>query len=140
MPERFPPMDVGDVHLDHAGARPGDGVVQRHAGVRVGGRIQHHANRFTCRLSPPGLLNPIDELTLAVGLAELQAPAQLVRHLQAGMLDIGQGRLAVDVGFTHPKQIEVRAVETYAEVMGYSITLRVSEIAHRRTDNERAEA
>src|SRR4029453_7365524 len=134
-------MHVRNVQFDHAGTRPDYGVVQRNAGVGVGRGIQDNTGSVTSRLSSTGLLDPVDELTFAVGLTELQSPTQLVRHLQAGTLDIGQGRLAVDIGLTRPKQVEVRAVQDVGGGHGGTQSeLRASEIAHRRTEEKRAEA
>jgi hypothetical protein len=111
MPKRLTAMHVGDVHLDHSSTRSGDRVLERDAGMGVRGRVQYYADRLAGRLSLTGLLDPIDQLTLPVGLAKFQRPAQFIRDLQTGPLDIGQGRLAIDLWLAHPQQAEVRAIQ-----------------------------
>src|SRR5207342_712400 len=134
MAERLSAMNVRDVQLDYPSSRSGDGVMQRDAGVGVRRGVQDDTDRLTVCLSSAGLLDPVDKLALAVGLTELQIPTQLVRDLEAGALDIGQGCRAVDLWLAHPQQIQIRAVQDVRGCHGGTPSqLRASEIAHRRS-------
>src|SRR3954452_10589984 len=81
------------------------------AGVGIGGSVQHRADGFTGCLRCASLLDPIDQLALAVGLAEFQTPAEFACHIPAGTLDIGQRRGAVNLRLTEAEQVEVRTVQ-----------------------------
>src|SRR5215211_8562368 len=54
--ELLPAEDVGDVQLNNASTRPGDSVMQSHAGVGVSRGVQHRADPVASRLNPPHLL------------------------------------------------------------------------------------
>ncbi|MPN56455.1 hypothetical protein SDC9_204144 [bioreactor metagenome] len=57
------------------------------------------------------LVNPFHQLALMVALAELQLQAMAHASPLAELLDIGQRGRAVDGGFAHAQQIEIRAIE-----------------------------
>jgi hypothetical protein len=111
MPERLPPVHIADVHLDHPYAAAGDRVGQRDAGVGVRAGVEHHPGQVALPLVHPGLLDRLDQLPLVVGLPEVQVPAELVGHLPAPLLDIGQGGGAVGLGLPYAQQVEVGAVQ-----------------------------
>ena len=100
-------MDVADVALDRRHADALDGVMARDRSVGQAARIEHDAGR----LLGAGLLDPIDDHALVVGLAKLDAEAVRVGGLAAELLDVLERRMAIDVRLAGAEQIEVRAVE-----------------------------
>jgi hypothetical protein len=81
--ERLTPMHVRDVQLDHGQLDTFDRVVQCNGRVGEGAGVEDGADRFP-RPHPPALgLDPVDQLTLVVGLPEVELEAEVVRRLPA---------------------------------------------------------
>ena len=72
MPEFLPGVDVRQVDFDGRNADSRDGVPQGDAGVGVGGGVQDDDIEL-----PLGLLNPANQFTLQIGLAELDRCLEL---------------------------------------------------------------
>ena len=106
MAEGFTLENIGQVNLyDRAGAlqqRIHDGD----RGVGVGRRIDNDTQRIA-----PGLLDPSDDFTLVVALAEIQGESELRGTFPARCLDFGQGLATVNLGFTAPQHVQIRPVE-----------------------------
>ena len=106
MSEGFTLENIGQVNLyDRAGAlqqRIHDGD----RGVGIGRRIDNDTQRIA-----PGLLDPSDDFTLVVALAEIQGETELCGTFPARRLDFGQGLAAVNLWFTAPQHVQIRPVE-----------------------------
>src|SRR5207237_304941 len=100
-------MNVGDVHLDRRNLHREDGIEDRNRRRRVAGRIDHDAGGIV-RLR---LMNPVDDLALAVGLAEFDGEIEAARSVAAQLLHLGERGMPVFLGLADPKRVEVRAVQ-----------------------------
>jgi hypothetical protein len=70
VPELLALVDVRDVQLDHRELRSLDRVVQRDRRVRVGTRVVDGADAVARLDLATEVMDPVDQLTLVVGLAE----------------------------------------------------------------------
>ena len=61
------------------------------------------------------LVDPVDDLVLAVRLVESDLEAEFARHRPAVALDVGQRLVAVDVRLALAEQVEVRTVQDVDE-------------------------
>ena len=108
MPELLTSRRVRQVHLDQAPSRPGDDGAGVPDGIRVvgeGGRVEDDVGAAV-----GGLVQPLDELGLAVGLAHRASSPRSAAHPRTGAV-IGEGRPAVDVRLAGSQPVEVGAVE-----------------------------
>lgn len=71
----------------------------------AGGIDQHSVMRFLC------LVNPADQLALAIALSKINGQVQLCSHSAAQRLDVGEGVVAVDLRLARAQQVEIGAVE-----------------------------
>ena len=65
-----------------------------------------------------GLVDEIDQLAFAVGLAAIGLQAELRGRIHAQLLDIGEPRMAVGLGLAGPQHVEVRTVENIDRLVG----------------------
>src|SRR6185312_17479546 len=106
MPEALAPEDVGQMHLDNRQVGGLERVVHRDRGVRQSAGVENDPIRSLARL-----LDPVDELALVIGLAEIDGEVERRGPRDAALLDIGQRIVAVSRRFPHAEQVEVRAVK-----------------------------
>ena len=107
MPETLAGVNVADVHFDRRNLHRDQRIMQRDRGVRIAAGVDDDSG-YLFRVS---LVNEIDQLALAVGLAALGLHAELRRRFRAELFDIGKLRVAVRLRFPRPQHVEVRAVE-----------------------------
>ena len=105
MAEFFAGMDIGKMDFHDRQLGGGDGIAQRHAGVRIAGGIDHHHIGL-----PHSILNPRHQRAFVVALAKLNFSAALGLFAH-GAFDVGQSGGAVNLRLPLPQQIEVWAVE-----------------------------
>jgi hypothetical protein len=98
-------VDVGDMHLDDRAFAGLQRVQHRHGEMAEARRIDDDSSRL------PRLLDPVDHLVLAVGLAEFEGKAMTRGDLAARGLNVGQGLGTVDVRFALAQQIQVGPVQ-----------------------------
>src|SRR5581483_1302879 len=103
----FTREDIGYVHLDHRHVGGDQRVVNGDRRVRIAAAIDDEAGR----LLRAGFVDPIDQLAFAVGLAEFDGQAVLLRGFPAERLDVLQRGAAVFLRLPVAEQIEVGAVE-----------------------------
>ena len=111
MPERLTGKHVADVQLHQRYASALDRVMQRHAGMGIGARIEHHTGQLPRCMQPPRMVDGVDQFALVVALAEIKLPAMARARLQAQRLHIGQGGLAIHRRFARAQQVEIGTVE-----------------------------
>ncbi len=82
-------------------------IVQRDRGVRIAAGVDDDAGHL------PGmrLVDEVDQLALAVGLAAIRLQAELRCGFHAQLFDIGERRMAILFRLPYPQHVEVRAVE-----------------------------
>jgi len=106
MAKSFSAVNIRQVDLDHRQLGRLERVEDGDRGVRVGAGIEDDAiGILAC------LLDPVDQLALVVGLAEIDRQAQLRRLLQARLFDIGQGLAPVGRGLADTEKVQVRPIE-----------------------------
>ena len=98
--------DVGHVDLEHRERHRLDRVVQRHAVLRQRGRIEQRAVERV-----DALVQLVDEHALVVRLQRLELDAALVSEAMQPLVDLRQGRRAVDVRLAAAEQVQVGAVQ-----------------------------
>src|SRR5208282_5604578 len=106
MPERFAPIHVRQMHLDHWNTHGLDGVANRNAGVRVCARIDQEYVALAARL-----LNSIDDPAFAVRLKRLNPHFKLASQVLEFLVDIGQAGSAVDFRFAFAEEIQVGSMD-----------------------------
>lgn len=105
--EFFATVDVADVHLHDGGIECDQSVTQRNGGMRVPTGIDDDARDS----SPPGLVDPIDQLALVVRLPCLDHRSELRgRRFTAGN-DVVQRVSPVELRLALAQQIQVGPVE-----------------------------
>ena len=105
-PEFLPGVHVAEVNLDERDGHGQQRVPQRHAGVGQGAGVQQDEVHLA-----GGLLDPVDQGGLGIGLEGLQLVPGGGGGGGRGLLDVGQGRGAVQMGFPPAEQVQVGAVE-----------------------------
>lgn len=104
--EGFAGFDVGEVDFDGGEIDGGDGVAEGVAVVGEGAGVDEEA------VGPgAGVVDGVDEDAFVVGL--LVAEFGVVLGGEGGelLVDVGEGEVAVDVGFTGAEKVEVGAVK-----------------------------
>jgi len=77
MAEFLPLVNIGQMYFNCRQADPRDSIPDRDAGVGIGSRVNDNSVVFC-----PSLLNPGNQLTLAIGLAQIYLHSQLLRQLR----------------------------------------------------------
>jgi hypothetical protein len=99
-------VDVRDVQLDEPAREHLERVHERHGRERERCRVDDDAQG-----SPvDGLVDPLDELVLPIGLPEDKRTA--IRGFAAHGLDVRQRRAAIDLRLTRAEAVEVRPLRT----------------------------
>jgi len=106
MSKRLAPEDVRQMHLDHRPFADQQRIKQRNRGVGIGTGVDDQPV-----LRRPRLLNPRDQVTLLVGLPEIQAQPQRLGAVPTQPFDITQGQGSINGRFPHAQHIQVGAVE-----------------------------
>ena len=104
--EFFALVRVGEVDLDHRTIECEEGVEDRDGSMCVGRWVDDDRGGFF-----PGLLDPIDEGTLMVGLAEVDFQSRVLGFVAREGLYIGERVRAVNFRLASPQHVEVGAVE-----------------------------
>ena len=106
VPETLPGMDVGEMDFDDRNLGGYDGVPNRQTSVSIGGGVEND------RVIPASsFLDPVNELTLVIGLAEVDLDPKRLGPCPDHRLDLLQGRSAIDFRLPLPEEIQVRPVE-----------------------------
>src|SRR4051794_35906446 len=100
-------MDVGDVHLDGRDGSRENCIEDRNRSRGVACGIDDDASDLL-RL---GLVKPVDEFALAIGLTEVDLQSIAFGRLAAQLLDVLEGRMAVFLRLARAERIQVRPVE-----------------------------
>jgi len=74
----------------------------------VGQRARVEDDSLGCFTS---LLDPIDQLTFVIGLAEVDLEVECCGAGRAALLDVAERVMAVDRGVADPEQVQVGAVQ-----------------------------
>src|SRR5208282_951274 len=106
MPERFAPIHVRQMHLDHWNTHGLDGVANRNAGVRVCARIDQEYVALAARL-----LNSIDDPAFAVRLKRLNPHFKLASQVLEFLVDISQAGSAIDFRLAFAEKIQVGSMD-----------------------------
>ena len=99
-------MDVRDVHLDDGAGEHPEGIEQRN-GLETEARGVDHDDRLLAE----GVVHPLDDLVLGVGLREEELEPQLARHPFAFAAHVVKCRGAVQLRLSQTEHVQVRAVQ-----------------------------
>ena len=106
MPEGLAPVHVGNVHLDDRRLERVQCIENGHRCVGEGAGIDHQPAGLAARL-----VDPVDDLILAVGLEKARAPASARRRrVRQSASTCGQGFAAIDFRLAHTQHIEVGTI------------------------------
>ncbi|MCO5614894.1 hypothetical protein L7F22_069179 [Adiantum nelumboides] len=130
VPELLAPVHVRDVHLDRRELGALDRVVQRDGGVGVGGGVEDQADRVAALHRGTGLVDPVDEDALVVGLAEVQLEVVRGGRLPAQRLDVGEHGGPVHLRLAGAEQVEARLVGQHDQLRA----VPGAELGHRAAD------
>jgi hypothetical protein len=100
--------------LDHRHADRRDRVAQRDRRVGVAAGVEQYG--LGARLAR--FVEPVDEVALVIGLADVERDAQFVRPRGEGGGDVVERVAAIDFWLAQPKQVEVG--ETLYGLSSYS--------------------
>src|ERR1700749_2741812 len=98
--------NVRKMHLDDRQFGGKQRVKHRHRSMRQPPRIDNDAVSGFARL-----LDPVYELPFVIGLPKLDLQIEGCGAGQAPLLDVRQSVMAIDRWISHPKEVEVRAVQ-----------------------------
>lgn len=98
-------MDVREVDFDDGKVYCRNGIAKRNAGMSIGGRIQNDGAEVTL-----SLLNPTDEFSFEIGLAELNFHSKITRPLADHGFDIRQRGSAINLRLPLAEEVEIGAV------------------------------
>ena len=104
--ERLAGVDIGEMDLDGGVAGSGEGVAQGDTGVGQSARVDDDA-RGVRRLG----LEEVDQRALGVGLEWRNLAAKLGGARGQALVDLGEGRRAVDRRLARAQHVEVGAVD-----------------------------
>ena len=105
--ERFPCMDVGQMHFNKGNPDSGQGIAQGDAGVGEGRRVDDDV----CNALTGRFLNGIDQYVFGVALQAAQSPAPSLRARLQLDLDLSEGSPPIMVGLTATQQVQVRSMQ-----------------------------
>lgn len=106
VPEGLALVHVRKVDLDERRGELGACVADRHGGVGPGGGVEHDRVPVV-----GGLVQPLEELALVVGLPEVDLQAQFLAGGDAQVGEVGERLGAVDRGLPLAEPVEVGAVQ-----------------------------
>jgi hypothetical protein len=98
-------VDVGQVHLNRWQSRPSNGIPQGDTGVRIGPGVDQDAIGPGCCH-----VDRIYQLTLVIGLQDLQLDASFLRPRKELFIDLGQRGRPIHPRLSLAKQVQVWAV------------------------------
>ena len=106
MAKLLPLMNIGQMHFNGRQTDRRNGISNSGAGMGIGGWVNDDPI-----ISRPSLLNPGDQFTFAIRLAQIHLDPQLLRQLRDGCVQ-GLERLGpVDRRLPGPEEIEIWAVQ-----------------------------
>src|SRR5207248_7679192 len=97
----FPRVGVRKVNFDQRSLQRTNGIQQRNGSVSQARAVEYHASRALA-----GLLQPADQLALAVGLAEYDGNTEASGPLLNHLANFGKRHAAIDLRLTRPQEIE----------------------------------
>lgn len=105
--ERFPGMDVGQMHFNKGDLDSGQSITQGDAGMGEGCGVDDDvgnalADRF---------LNRVDQYMFGIALQAAQPPAPSLRVRLQPDIDLSEGGLPIMAGLTATQQIQVRSMQ-----------------------------
>lgn len=105
--ERLTRMRVGKVHFDERQCNRCQYVAQRHRSMCERGRVDQDEvdAALACRL------HPLDQRVLGVGLETLELVSRVRGAALEVSVNLGQGRVTVELRLALPEQIEIRSVQ-----------------------------
>ena len=105
--ERLAGRDIRQVQLDEWDLDRKQRVAQGDAGVSEGGRVEEdHGDSLVA-----SLIDALDELRLRVALERVELVPRGSRLRSKTLLDLGQGRRAVDAGLARSKLAQIGAIQ-----------------------------
>ena len=107
MAERFPLMDIRDMHLIERNIDSGKGIPEGDAGMRQSAGIDDDG----IDVFKPGLMDPVNQGAFMIALETGETGASLFSKRAYHGNDIIKGFFAIDVRFPHTQQVQVRTVE-----------------------------
>ncbi|MNY10504.1 hypothetical protein D3C86_1434890 [compost metagenome] len=107
MTERFAAMHVRQMYFHERDRHAGQGIAQRHAGVRIGRRVDEDEVHplAACRL------DTIHQRPFMVGLERIKIQASRGGAFCQRIVDIGERRVPVRLRLARAQQIEVRSMQ-----------------------------
>ena len=109
------------MQLDDRAGEVLERIEDRNRGVCISCRIDNDASSYS-----DGLLDPVDELTFVVGLAEADFETHAFRPLLTGCLDLAERRRAIDLRLTRAEKVQVGAVQNIDGLGHRSVSSRES--------------
>ena len=104
--KRLSPVNVGQMHLNDRQLGERQRIEEGDRGMAVGGRIDDDAG-----LGAAGFLDPGNQFTLDIRLAEIDGKSQRLALGGAGLADISQGVAPIHLGLAYPQHVEIGPVE-----------------------------
>src|SRR5687767_5058243 len=102
MPERFPLVDIREMHLNGWDLDCHNRIAYCNTGMRVAGRINDDGIEPTLRV-----LNPRDQFAFHIRLPDVHSNAFLSRQLFDGRINLFQRQRSVHRAFPRAEEIEV---------------------------------
>lgn len=99
-------MDIGEVKFNNGHLCASNRIVQGNGRMRVGPSVQNDTVKRAARC-----VHSIDQRTLVVGLAARDVNADRLPMGNTHRLDIGECRVAINLGLARPKKIQVWPVQ-----------------------------
>src|SRR4029453_4245016 len=100
-------MDIGDVDFDR---RQFHGEKRVHDGDGCGGVAGRIDNDGACVLRMR-LLNPVDELTFTVWMAESNVEPETCRCFSAELFHVGESRASIFLGLAGAEQVHIWSIK-----------------------------
>jgi hypothetical protein len=107
MTKLFTLVGVGQVHFEHRHGDCLDGVEDRYRRMRIACRVQ----QYGLRALGLSLMEPIDQMTFVVRLAEIDIGAVCSGYIIQPSRNIVKRVTAVNLGLSRSKQIKIRAIQ-----------------------------
>ena len=105
--ERFPGVNIGQMHFDEGDFHRRQGIAQRHAGVGEGSRIDDDERSAI----GVGGVDAVDQHMFGVALQPVKAHASGLSLGSQAAVDVGQGVSAIQMRFAHAQHVQVGAMQ-----------------------------
>ncbi len=105
--ERFPGMDVGQMHFNKGDLDGSQRITQGDTGMGEGRGVDDDV----CDALPGRFLNRVDQYVFGVTLQAVQSPTPSLRVRLHPSIDFSEGGLPIMAGLTATQQIQVRTMQ-----------------------------